>query len=76
MTEGGRAYRVVAWPEGVFWLADVPQLEDAQTFAATREELDRHVREVIALVLDLPIGAEAGLALRYEWYPSDPRRGR
>jgi predicted RNase H-like HicB family nuclease len=74
MTDLRHIFRVVAWPEGAQWLADVPELPGAQTFAAAREELDHQVRSVIALVLDLPGGAEGQLNLHYEWWPSDPRR--
>ena len=74
MTDTGHVYRVVAWQEGAHWLADVPELEGAHTFASRREELDHHVRTLIALVLDLPGGAEPELSLRYEWWPEDPRR--
>ena len=74
MTDPQRTFRVVAWPEGAQWLADVPELPGAQTFAIEREDLDRNVRNVIALVLDLPGGTESDLRLHYEWWPSDPRR--
>jgi hypothetical protein len=74
MTDLRHTYRVVAWPQGAHWLADVPELPGAQTFAERRDELDHHVRMVIALVLDLPGGAENQLSLHYEWWPSDPRR--
>lgn len=48
-----KTYAVVATRDGSQWLADVPVLQGAHTYARTLEQLDRHVREVIVLVEDL-----------------------
>jgi hypothetical protein len=62
-----RTYRVVVTREGDAWLADVPDLPGAHTWAKNLPGLDRSVREVIALVEDLPNGAETGLNLIYTY---------
>lgn len=59
-------YRVVVTREADNWLADVPQVEGAHTYAQSLAKLDREVREVIALALDLPDGAEGGLELDWD----------
>lgn len=59
-------YRVQVRIEDGFWLADVPQLEGTHTYARNLKELRNRVREVIALTLDLPEGAEAALGLQWE----------
>lgn len=59
-------YRVVVTREGENWLADVPSVEGAHTYARTLYRLDHEVREVIALGLDLPEGAETSLDLDWE----------
>lgn len=45
----------------------MPAVPGAHTQAGNLVKLDEHVREVIALVLDLPEGAEADLELDYEY---------
>jgi predicted RNase H-like HicB family nuclease len=57
-----RTYPVVVTREGDAWLADVPDLPGAHTWAKNLPGLDRSVREVIALVEDLPEGAETRLS--------------
>ena len=47
-------YRVMATREDDAWLADVPELPGAHTFARTLPALDKAVREVIVLAADLP----------------------
>lgn len=47
-------YRVVVTREGRNWLAAMPELEGASTFAKSLVELERYVREVVGLALDLP----------------------
>lgn len=66
-----KSYKVVVTREGDNWLADVPQVEGTHTFARTLPKLDLEVREAIALALDLPDGAEAGLELDYEIHTGD-----
>lgn len=65
-------YRVVVTREGGAWLADVPQLEGAHTFARTLAGLVRSVREVIVLAADLPDDAIPDLPLRFEFQTGDP----
>ncbi|MBX9472736.1 hypothetical protein [Microcella sp.] len=51
--------------EGDHLLATVRDLPGAHTFADDFPGLDRAVREVIALVLDLPNGAQTKLDIAY-----------
>ncbi len=60
-----RTYHVVVTREGESWLADVPDVAGAHTWAKNQLSLDRNVREAIALAEDLPDGAEDGLVLDY-----------
>ncbi|MBA3489098.1 MAG: hypothetical protein H0T78_06040, partial [Longispora sp.] len=53
------------------WLADVPKLAGAHTWAKNLPKLDEAVREVIAMVEDLPEGAESTLELEYEYGTGD-----
>jgi predicted RNase H-like HicB family nuclease len=66
-----KTYRVVVSREGDIWLADVPDLPGTHTYAKTLGSLDANVREVIALVEDLPDGAEAELRLDYDVHTGD-----
>jgi predicted RNase H-like HicB family nuclease len=70
-----RIYRVRATREDGAWLAEVADLAGAHTTARSLAALDRAIREVIALVEDLPRGAavEAGLALDYDYDLGDRR---
>lgn len=54
------------------WIADVPSVPGAHTQAANLVKLDEYVREVIALVLDLPQGAESDLELEYAYQGLSP----
>jgi len=65
------SYRVVVSREGSAWLADVPDLAGAHTYAGNLVSLDRAVREAIALVEDLPDGAEPGLSLDWDFTAVD-----
>lgn len=67
-----RSYRVAVTREGDAWLADVPDVPGAHTWAKNLPSLDRAVREVIALVENLPEGAEPGLSLTYDYDVGDP----
>lgn len=58
-------YVVDAHMEDGSWLATVPSLEGAHTFAKSFSKLDASVREMIALIEDLPDGTEETLDL--EW---------
>jgi hypothetical protein len=64
-------FRVVVTREGDSWLADVPDVEGAHTWARNLPALDQAVREVIALAEDLPDGAEDGLAIDYDYRTGD-----
>ena len=54
------------------WLADVPDLQGAHTFARTLPRLDQYVREVIVLAADLPEAAMPDLDLVWEVDTGDP----
>jgi uncharacterized membrane protein YeiH len=56
----------VTYEDGV-WLADVVGLPGAHTFARSLHSLDANVREVIAMVEDLPRGAEGGITVDYSY---------
>ena len=64
-------YGVVVTRQDDWWLARVPSLAGAHTESRTLATLDRDVREVIALVEDLPAGAEAALRLSWEFRTGD-----
>ena len=70
MSEGG--YGVVVTREDGHWLADVPELAGAHTYARSLPALDRAVREVIVLAVDLPDEAMPGLVLEYRYDTGDP----
>jgi predicted RNase H-like HicB family nuclease len=76
MAAMSKTYRVVVTREGANWLADVPDLEGAHTHARTLPSLDHSVREVIALVEDLPGDAEEHLRLDYDVRTGDPKVDR
>src|SRR5512144_1577788 len=64
-------YTVVATREGSQWLADAPEVPGTHTWARSLAGLDASVREAIALALDLPEGAEAGLELSWHVVTGD-----
>jgi hypothetical protein len=67
-----RAYRVVVTREDPHWLADVPELQGAHTYARSLPTLDQAVREVIVLAADLPDEAMPELVLDYDYHTGDP----
>lgn len=67
----GDTYRVVVTREDGRWLADLPALAGAHTYARSLPALDQAVREVIVLAADLPDEAMPGLALDYEYHTGD-----
>jgi hypothetical protein len=69
MSEG--AYRVVVTREDGHWLADVPGLQGAHTYARSLPALDQAVREVVVLAADLPDEAIPGLTLDYDYHTGD-----
>jgi hypothetical protein len=70
MTQHG--YRVVVTREDGQWLADVPGLQGAHTYARSLPSLDRAVREVVVLAADLPDEAMPDLVLDYDYHTGDP----
>lgn len=65
------AYRVVVTREDNAWLATVPDLPGAHTFARTLAALDKAVREVVALAADLPDDAMNDLTLNWDYHTGD-----
>jgi hypothetical protein len=66
------SYRVVVTREDGSWLAEIPDLQGAHTFARTLPALDRAVREVIVLADDLPDEAIDTLELEYDYRTGNP----
>lgn len=62
-------YKVTVTREGDTWLADVPEVPGAHTFARSLEGLDRSVREVIVLMGDLE--DDADVAVKYDYKVED-----
>jgi hypothetical protein len=60
-------YRIHVTREGDQWLADVPELDGASTYAANLTALDRYVREVIVLAADLPDSVMPDLELDWAY---------
>jgi hypothetical protein len=50
----GDTYRAIITREDGHWLADVPSLPGAHTYARSLPTLDQAVREVVVLAADLP----------------------
>ncbi|MFI2663369.1 type II toxin-antitoxin system HicB family antitoxin [Micromonospora carbonacea] len=67
-----KTYKVIVTREENAWLADVPELDGTHTYARSLPALDQSVREVIAMVEDLPDGAESGLRISYEYHTGNP----
>ena len=67
-----RAFRVVVTREDGQWLADVPDLQGAHTYARSLPALDQAVREVVVLAADLPDEVMPGLVLDYDYHTGDP----
>jgi len=65
------SYRVVVTREDGHWLADVPELAGAHTFARTLPSLDKAVREVVVLAADLPDEEMGALRLAWEYRTGD-----
>lgn len=64
-------YKVEVTREGEDWLAEVPALPGAHTFARNLESLDGYVREVIVLAADLPDDAAGSLDLDWRFRTGD-----
>jgi hypothetical protein len=67
-----RVYQVVVSRDDGHWLADVPELQGAHTYARSLPTLDQAVREVIVLAADLPDGAMPELVIDYDYHTGDP----
>jgi DNA-binding CsgD family transcriptional regulator len=67
-----RGYRVVVTREDGHWLADVPELQGAHTYARNLPTLDQVVREVIVLAANLPDEAMPELVIDYDYHTGDP----
>jgi len=65
-------YRVIVTREGGTWLADVPELKGAHTYARTLPALDRAVREVVVMAVDRPDEDMPALRLAYDYRTGDP----
>lgn len=59
-------YKVTVTREAGSWLADVPDVPGAHTFARSLEGLDRSVREVIILMDDLDDDADFEVVYDYQ----------
>ena len=66
------SYGVVVTRDDGHWLADVPGLQGAHTYARNLPALDQAVREVIVLAADLPDAAMPELVLEYRYDTGDP----
>lgn len=68
MKTARRTYRVNVTRERDAWLADVPDVPGAHTFARSLPALSRDVREVVVLMTDRPDGAfhDFDLDIRYD----------
>lgn len=64
-------YRVIITREDDHWLADVPSLQGAHTYARSLPTLDQAVREVVVLAADLPDEAMPDLVLELEYHTGD-----
>ncbi|MDQ2788376.1 MAG: type II toxin-antitoxin system HicB family antitoxin [Actinomycetota bacterium] len=67
-----RVYRVIVTREDGAWLADIPELEGAHTYARTLPALDRGVREVVVMADDRPDEDMPALRLAYDYRTGDP----
>ena len=67
----GDTYRVIITREDGRWLADVPSLQGAHTYARSLPTLDQAVREVVVLAANLPDEAMPGLVLEFEYHTGD-----
>lgn len=65
------AYRVIVTREDNVWLANVPELAGAHTYARSLPALDRAVREVVVMATDLPDKDMPTLRLTYIYGTGD-----
>ena len=69
----GDTYRVIITRDDGHWLADVPSLRGAHTYARSLSALDQAVREIVVLAADLPDEAMPGLVLEFEYHTGAAR---
>jgi hypothetical protein len=67
---------VVVTREDGQWLADVPELQGAHTFARSLPALDQATREVIVLAADLPDEVMPELLIDYDYHTGDQELDR
>lgn len=67
-----KTYTVKVSREGTNWLSQAVELRAAHTFAGNLIQLDLATREVIALVEDLPDGAEENLSIKWDYSAVGP----
>jgi hypothetical protein len=60
-----RTYDVRLTREGNHWLADVPALDGAYTYASNLTDLDRYIRETIVLAAGLAASSTRALTLNW-----------
>ena len=60
------SYTVLISREGDAWLADVPEVAGAHTYARSIDVLLKSIREVIVLMEDLPDEANVDFALEFD----------
>jgi predicted RNase H-like HicB family nuclease len=60
------SYTAIVTREDQDWLADVPELDGASTFATTLRSLIGNVREVIILASDLADDADVDIGLYFD----------
>jgi hypothetical protein len=59
------SYEVVVSREGNDWLAEVPALRGARTYARSLPSLKEYIREAVVLMADLPDDARPELTYRF-----------
>src|SRR5436190_22252764 len=67
-----RTFRVVVTREDGQWLADVPDLAGAHTYARSLPSVDQAVGGVVVLAADLPDDAMPEVVLDYDYHTGDP----
>ncbi len=65
------SFPVVVTREANVWLADVPALDGAHTWAKSLPSLERSVREAVVLAADLPDEMIPEIELDFEYHTGD-----
>lgn len=71
-TPSDATYRVVVTREDDAWLAEIPDLQGAHTYARTLPALDKAVREVLVLAADLSDDALDSVELDWAFHTGNP----